>query len=243
MRSSTCWPPIRNSRRPPPRVDAAATIIGVMHEPSLRATAEPMRTLRPDEHEPRALYYLLNSLVVPRPIAWVASRAADGTANLAPHSYCTVAATAPPTIAFTSIGDKDTVRNIRATGDFVVHVADHSLVERMNTTAADAPPHVSEFGLAGLTPLDSVTVRSPSVAEAPVALECVLDRVVEVGNGRLVLGRIVLFHVAERLWDERGRVDPGLLDAVARMGGSTYATTRDRFELRRPTYAELVAEE
>lgn len=203
---------------------------------------EPMRTLHPADHEVRALYFLLNSLVVPRPIAWVSTRAADGTRNLAPHSYFTVAASDPPSLAFTSIGDKDTVRNVRATGDFVVHVADHRLVERMNVTAADAPADVSEFELAGVTPVAASQVASAIVAEAPVAMECTLDRVVEVGNGRLVIGRVEAFHIAERLWDERGRVDPARLDAVARMGGSTYATTRDRFELRRPTYVELVGD-
>lgn len=204
------------------------------------AQREPMRTLHPADHETRALYFLLNSLVVPRPIAWVSTTAADGTRNLAPHSYFTVAASDPPTVVFTSIGDKDTVRNVRATGDFVVHVADHGLVERMNVTAANAPADVSEFELAGVTAVDAERVGSAIVAEAPVAIECRLDRVVEVGNGRLVLGEVVAFHVAERLWDERDRVDPGRLDAVARMGGSTYATTRDRFDLRRPTYADLV---
>jgi flavin reductase (DIM6/NTAB) family NADH-FMN oxidoreductase RutF len=203
---------------------------------------EAMRTLLPADHETRALYFLLNSLVVPRPIAWVSTRAADGTRNLAPHSYFTVAASDPPSVCFTSIGDKDTVRNVRATGEFVVNVADHALVERMNLTSADAPPDVSEFELAGLTPLEGEHVRSAIVAEAPVALECRLTEVVEVGNGRVVIGEVLAFHVAERLWTEQGRVDPARLDAVARMGGSTYSTTRDRFELRRPAYAELVDE-
>lgn len=203
---------------------------------------EPMRTLLPADHETRALYFLLNSIVVPRPIAWVSSRAADGTRNLAPHSYFTVAASDPPSVAFTSIGDKDTVRNVRATADFVVNLASHELVERMNVTSANAPADVSEFDLAGVTPVDGSYVESSIVAEAPVALECRLVEVVEVGNGRVVIGEVLAFHVAERLWDERDRVDPGRLDAVARMGGSTYATTRDRFELRRPTYADLVGE-
>lgn len=208
------------------------------------APHEPMRTLLPDEHPASALYYLLNSLIVPRPIAWVSSRSAEDVANLAPHSYCTVAATDPPMLAFTSLGDKDTVRNIRATRDFVVHVADHALVERMNLTSADAPSDISEFELAGLTRVPSERVRSWRVGEASVAIECVLDRVEEVGNnGRMVLGRCVAFHVAERLWDAKDRVDPALLDAVARMGGSTYATTRDRFDLVRPRYAELAADD
>jgi len=199
-----------------------------------------MRTVLPAEHDTTALYFLLNSLVVPRPIAWVSSTAADGTRNLAPHSYFTVAASAPPSVSFTSIGDKDTVRNVRETGDFVVHVVDHALAARMNITSAAAPPDVSEFRLAGVTGTAADQVGSELVAEAPVAIECVLDRIVEVGNGRMVIGTCVAFHVAERLWDERGRVDPERLDAVARMGGSTYATTRDRFELRRPSYEELV---
>lgn len=210
-------------------------------DPTAEIPREPMRTLRPADHDTRELYFLLNSLVVPRPIAWVSTTAADGTHNLAPHSYFTVAASAPPTLAFTSIGEKDTVRNIRATGDFVIHVADHDLAERMNVTSAAAPAEVSEFQLAGVHPCDADIVDSSIVCEAPVALECRLDRIVEVGtNGHVVLGEVVAFHVAERLWDERGRVDPGKLDAVARMGGSTYATTRDRFELRRPTYSDLI---
>jgi flavin reductase (DIM6/NTAB) family NADH-FMN oxidoreductase RutF len=213
-----------------------------MDDLTTTAAREPMRTLLPADHETRALYFLLNSLVVPRPIAWVSTVSADGTRNLAPHSYFTVAASAPPSLAFTSIGDKDTVTNVRATGEFVVHVADHALVERMNVTAANAPSDVSEFELAGLTAIAADHVRAPLVAEAPVAIECRLDQVVEVGNGRVIIGECVAFHVAERLWDERDRVDPAMLDAVARMGGSTYATTRDRFELRRPTYDELVAD-
>lgn len=200
---------------------------------------EPMRTLLPADHETRALYFLLNSLVVPRPIAWVSTRSADGTRNLAPHSYFTIAASDPPSVAFTSIGDKDTVRNVRDTGEFVVHVASHALVEQMNVTSAMAPPDVSEFELAGVHAVDADYVDAPIVAEAPIAIECRLTQVVEVGNGRVIIGECLAFHVAERLWDAKDRVDPERLDAVARMGGSTYATTRDRFELRRPSYEEL----
>lgn len=206
------------------------------------AAREPMRTLIPADHDTKSLYFLLNSLVVPRPIAWVSTRATDGTRNLAPHSYFTVAASDPPSVAFTSIGDKDTVTNVRATGEFVVHVAGHDLVERMNLTSANAPADVDEFTLAGLDAVDADLLDVPVVAQAPIAIECRLTQVVEVGNGRVVIGECVAFHVAERLWDERDRVDPGRLDAIARMGGSTYSTTRDRFELRRPSYEELVTE-
>jgi flavin reductase (DIM6/NTAB) family NADH-FMN oxidoreductase RutF len=213
-----------------------------MNETVTTDVREPRRTLLAADHETRAMYFLMNSLVVPRPIAWVSTLAADGTRNLAPHSFFTVAATAPPSIAFTSIGDKDTVTNIRATGEFVVHVAGHDLVEQMNLSSASAPSDVSEFELAGVTAVDASIVAPSIVAEAPVAIECRLDRVVEIGNSRMVIGECLAFHVAERLWDDQDRVDPGKLDAVARMGGSTYSTTRDRFELRRPNYEELVGE-
>lgn len=201
----------------------------------------PMRGITPEGHAGRELYFLLNSLVVPRPIAWVSTRAADGTANLAPHSYFTVVSDDPPMVAFVSIGDKDTVRNAREGGDFVVHVVDQRLVTHMNDSSASAPPDVSEFELAGLEQVESLHVRSPRVAAAPVAIECSVEQVVETGRGRIVIGRCLHFHVAERLFDDRGRVDPGRLDAVARMGGSTYATTRDRFDLVRPAYEDLAA--
>lgn len=205
-------------------------------------TDEPMRSIDPADSDPQATYYLLNSVVVPRPIAWVSTIAADGTANLAPHSFCTVAGTQPPTLAFTSIGEKHTVANVRATGDFVFHVVDYAITERMNITAANAPADVSEFELAGLEQTASSKVRSPRVVGAPVAMECVLDRIIEVGHSRMVLGTVVQLHIAERLFDARDRVDPGRLDAVARMGGATYATTRDRFDLTRPVYDDLRAD-
>jgi flavin reductase (DIM6/NTAB) family NADH-FMN oxidoreductase RutF len=214
-----------------------------MDDAASTTSRQPMRTLVPADHDVKSLYFLLNSLVVPRPIAWVSTVSTDGTMNLAPHSYFTVAASDPPSLAFTSIGDKDTVTNVRATGEFVVHVADHALVEQLNVTAANAPADVSEFDLAGVSAVAADEVAAPIVGEAPVAIECRLTQIVEVGNGRLVIGECVAFHVAERLWDERDRVDPARLDAVARMGGSTYATTRDRFELRRPTYADLVGDD
>lgn len=208
--------------------------------PTLATTPlDPARTIHAGDLAPKDLYYLMNSVVVPRPIAWVASRSADGVDNLAPHSFFTIASTDPATVAFTTIGDKDTVTNIRATGDFVVNIVDHALVERMNVTAADAPGHVSEFDVAGVTRLASERVASRRVAESPVSIECVLDRIIEIGNSNMILGTVVALHVAERLRDDRDRVAPERLDAVARMGGATYSTTRDRFDLTRPTWSDL----
>lgn len=201
-----------------------------------------MRTLDPGELERSYAYSLLNGMVVPRPIAWVSSINTAGTFNLAPHSYTTVAAVSPPTLLFVSIGDKDTVRNVRQTRCFVYHAVDRRLSSSMNVSAADAPPGISEFDLAGMSPVPSDLVAAPRVAEAPVALECELDRIVEVGPepASVIFGTVVRIHVAERLFDERERVDPAELDAVARMGGTLYSTTTDRFSMARPTYESLI---
>ncbi len=200
-----------------------------------------MRVVEPGDVSRGDIYYLLNSIVVPRPIAWVSTLGADGVPNIAPHSYTTVASVAPPMLLFVSMGDKDTVRNVRDTGTFVINVVDGQHAAQMNTTAADAPPGVSEFELAGLTPVPSLKVAAPRCGEAPVSIECELDRVIDLGSdpSHIVLGRVVALHVEQRLYDEKDRVDPARLDAIARMGGATYSTTHERFDMKRPSYADL----
>lgn len=202
--------------------------------------AHSMRMILPGDQKPGETYHLLSSLVVPRPIAWVSTVAPDGTANLAPHSYFMAVASDPPAIAFSSIGVKDTILNLRVTPEFVVHIVDKTHAERMNTTSAEAPRNVSEFDLAALKSIPARSVAAPIIDGVPIAIECRVLQEFPVGNGNLVIGECLAFHVAERLWDANERVDPGRLDAVARMGGSTYATTRDRFTLRRPTYEDVL---
>jgi flavin reductase (DIM6/NTAB) family NADH-FMN oxidoreductase RutF len=185
-------------------------------------------------------YHLMNSLVVPRPIAWVSTVNADGVPNLAPHSYFTVASVAPPMIAFVSIREKDTLRNIRISGEFVVNIASRALAEAMNETSVDAPSGVSEFALTGLATEPSSTVAPPRVAAAPGAIECAVEQIIELGDDPsfIVIGRVQMVHVANRVIDpDSGRVDPGLLDAVARLAGSGYSTITDRFSLDRPSWS------
>jgi flavin reductase (DIM6/NTAB) family NADH-FMN oxidoreductase RutF len=134
-----------------------------------------MRTdLDPDELGTRPFYKILTSVVVPRPIAWVSTRSADGVDNLAPHSFFTVSCVDPPMVQFTSIGVKDSLRNVRATGEFVVCMATESQFEQVNATATDFPAEVSEFATVGLTVEPSLRVKPARVAESPVALECKL---------------------------------------------------------------------
>lgn len=197
-----------------------------------------LRTIDPADLDRRSIYGLLNSIVVPRPIAWVSTISSAGVANLAPHSYATIASVMPPTVLFVSIGEKDTVRNARDTGSFVYHVSNEALAEQMNASSASAPAEVSEFDLTGLTRVPSVRVAPPRLAESPVALECEVERIIEVGDepSFAVLGRVVLIHAHEDVVDDRGYMDPTRLGAVARMGGSLYSTTRDTFAMERPIY-------
>ena len=199
-------------------------------------------SISPNHLEPTAAYHLLNSLVVPRPIAWVSTISETGIPNIAPHSYFTVVSPNPPIVCFSSSGEKDTLRNVRHTRDFVVNIVGEELAEQMNLTSADFPPHESEFRAAGLTPATSDLVRAPRLAEAPAAMECRLIQVIEIGNNpnHLILGEIVRFHVAARIWRD-GRVDMAALKPVGRLAGSGYSYTRELFRMDRPTYAGLLA--
>ncbi|NHU84855.1 flavin reductase family protein [Kocuria sp. JC486] len=191
------------------------------------------RTFTMSELEGRAPYRLLTGLVIPRPIAWVSTLDERGVLNLAPHSFFTVASADPPVVQFTSVGRKDSLRNVEATGEFVVNLASRSLLEEMNTTATTVGPDVDEFDLAGLTPEPSVHVRPPRVAEAPAALECVVHDVIPVGNSFVVMGRVVAAVVDEAALDgDRPRED--VVDPLGRLSGSRYVTYGETVTLPRP---------
>jgi flavin reductase (DIM6/NTAB) family NADH-FMN oxidoreductase RutF len=150
----------------------------------------------PAQMPARRFYRLLTSVVVPRPIAWVSTVSADGVDNLAPHSFYTVACVDPPVLQFTSVGRKDSLRNIEATGEFVVNLAPEPLFEQVNATGTDFPHGASEFEAVGLTSEPSTRVAPPRVADSPVALECVLLATTSFGDSVVVFGRVV--HAAVR---------------------------------------------
>lgn len=197
--------------------------------------------LDPETLNERDVYKLLTGSVVPRPIAWVSSRAPDGTLNLAPFSYFMAVAPAPPTVAV-SVGyrsghPKDTLYNIQTSGEFVINVVVDENVEQMNLTSGSYPAEVDEFQVAGLTPVPSVKVGVPRVAEAPIQMECRLQQIIpigepEVSNG-LVIGRVVYWHVRDDLYDH-GRIDLAKLHAVGRLAGDWYTHTHAQFALKRP---------
>ncbi len=190
----------------------------------------------------RDAYRLMIGSIVPRAIAWVSSISPAGEPNLAPFSFFTGITASPPSICFSPIhragAFKDTLHNVAETGEFVVNVVDEAVAEAMNATSEEAPPHVDELLAAKLTPAPSRLVRPHGVAEAPIRMECRLDRFVEVGEddgATLVLGRIVAWHIRDDLFDaERLRIRIDELHAIGRLAGDWYTRTRDQFEMVRP---------
>jgi len=192
---------------------------------------------------PGGVRHVINAIVAPRAIAWVASVAADGTHNLAPHSYTTVFSTSPPIVGFVSTGEKDTLRNVRATGEFVYNVVPDELLEPMNLTSADFPPEISEFAWSGLTPVPSDQVVPPRVGESPLAMECRVVSIVQVpgANSWLVMGEVLAFHIAARVWRNE-RIDLSLVRPLTRLGGNDYGRFGTIEKRERPVYADLLAE-
>lgn len=192
----------------------------------------------PEDLAPREAYHLLTSLVVPRPIAWVSTLSDKGTRNLAPHSYFNVISSDPPIVHFTSSGQKDTLRNARATGEFVVSVVSRELVDAMNVTAADFPPGEDEFTWARVESAASTVVSPPRVAASKAALECRVREVLVMGNGTMVFGEVVHVHIAEDVWRD-GRVRPELLRPVGRLAGADYAFVEQVHRLPRPSWDDV----
>ena len=192
----------------------------------------------PLEWESRQIYFLLTGLVVPRPIAWVSTFGPDGVDNVAPHSYFNMVAHEPPHVVFSSAGTKDTLRNIRHRGEFVVNIVTMDVVEAMNFTSTDFPADEDEFDWAGLTRTPAAVVDAPRVGEAKAHLECRLVEEVPAGNGHILVGEVVHVHVAPSVWRD-GRVDPVLLDPVCRLAGSGYARLGEVFRLPRPRWDDV----
>lgn len=183
------------------------------------------------------MYRFLISAVVPRPIAFVSTRAADGTVNLAPFSYFNAISSTPPLVGISIVdrpGDaKDTLLNVRATGEFVVNLVCEPMLAAMAKTAGDWPRGTSEFEIAGFTPAPSERVAPPYVLESPLQLECRLHREIPLGNAFLVVGEIVLARVSDDALSE-GRVDPMKLAPVGRLGGEFYSLMREVVKQPRP---------
>jgi flavin reductase (DIM6/NTAB) family NADH-FMN oxidoreductase RutF len=181
-----------------------------------------MTRFDPRRLELREIYQLLTRVVSPRPIAFVSTLSGEGTGNLAPFSYFNLGGINPPSLVFSVLNDrhgseKDTLRNIRETGEFVISAVTREMAERMNLTSAAFPRGVDEFDQAGFTRAPSELVRPPRVAESPLAMECRL-------------------HAAESVLGADGRPDPERIGFIGRMGADWYvhAAPPSLFELPRP---------
>jgi flavin reductase (DIM6/NTAB) family NADH-FMN oxidoreductase RutF len=205
--------------------------------------------IRPSDLPHNEFYRLLISSVAPRPIAWVSTLSASGQPNLAPFSFFNAVCAKPPLLAFApglrlrTVGEttrgesKDTLRNVRETGEFVVNVVTYDLAEAMNLTSGEYDASVNEFELARLTPSPSQKVKPPRVGESAVSFECTVYQILDFSSpphgGSLVIGEIVLIHIDEKHTKD-GRIDPDSLDLIGRMGGNQYSRTTQRFEMVRP---------
>jgi flavin reductase (DIM6/NTAB) family NADH-FMN oxidoreductase RutF len=182
-----------------------------------------------------------NAIVGPRPIGWISSRAADGTLNLAPYSFFNAFNYTPPIVGFASIGEKDTLRNVTATGEFGWNLVTRPLAEAMNASCAAVPPEIDEFVLAGLTPTPSRRIAAPRVAESPVSFECRVTQIVHLHGldgqptpSRLVLGEVVAVHIARALLVD-GIYQTAAAQPVLRAGGpADYFELGALFKMRRP---------
>ena len=206
--------------------------------------------MHPDDthsYTPRAGHGLphdpFNAIVGPRPIGWMGTHNGAGQFNLAPYSFFNAFNYVPPIVGFASIGDKDTLRNARATGEFTWNLVTRPLAEQMNATCAAVPPEVDEFALAGLTPLASTQMAAPRVAQSPVSFECRVTQIVQLRTAEgstvatwLVLGEVVAVHIARRLL-VNGIYDTAAAEPVLRGGGAAdyFAISAELgFKMHRP---------
>lgn len=188
--------------------------------------------------EERHRYKLMTGSVIPRPIALVTTLSGHGV-NAAPFSLFNMVATDPPMVAISvggqaDGGEKDTLANVRAIPEFVVHICSEAIARKMNVCATDFPAHISEIAEAGFTTVASVRVRPPRIVQAGVQMECRLAHVLALGRRHhLVIGEVVMFHFHEGLVDEHFNVDVRALQPVARLSGPQYTRVRDIFQLER----------
>lgn len=191
------------------------------------------------ELDARARYKLLIGTVIPRPIAFVTTLSKDGRRNAGPFSFFNVLTHDPAIVAIgvENYADgrmKDTSRNIRDTEEFIVHIVDDALAAQMEICAIKFGPDVDELAEAGLETIPGKAVRAPRILTAPAALECRRYMTLEVGKAReIILGEVVGIHIrADAVDPATLHVDQPLMDAIGRMGGHTYARTRDQFDIR-----------
>lgn len=183
---------------------------------------------------PGGIYPLLTASVVPRPIAWVSTQSADGVVNLAPYSFFSVSSSIPPVVQFTSVGRKDSLKNVEATGEFVINLATASMAAQINASSAGYDHGVSELEALGIAGEPSAKVTPPRVAESPVAIEAVLHQIVEVGNSFVIMGRVVAIAVRTEFLAEDGLPSLEAIAPLSRLGRNEWGLPPEVRKYDRP---------
>lgn len=184
-------------------------------------------------------YKLASSLIVPRPIGWIGTVSSDGVRNLAPYSFFNCVSGNPPTVVFSpgAGGRKDTLDNVRATGEFTVNIVTEEVVEAMNASAASVDASVDEFEAVGVTAVQSTEVGPPMVGECRANFECKVTHLIPVGDpidgNVLVIGEVVVVHINDDIFDG-SYIDQAALGAIGRHAGSIYSRSNDQFSIVRP---------
>ena len=197
----------------------------------------------PKDQSVKENYKLMIGSIVPRPIAFVSTQSSDGILNLAPFSFFNGICSNPPTIMFAPVrkaadgGEKDTLINIRDTGQFAVNVVSEDFADEMVTCATEFGSNISEFEASGLTPVPCEKIACSRVNEAKITFECELNQIVEIGDGSpgsgfLVLGTIILFHLSDSVYKD-GYIDLAELRPIGRLAGSSYTRVTDTFDIKR----------
>ncbi|ACO04890.1 MAG TPA: flavin reductase family protein [Persephonella sp.] len=197
--------------------------------------------IKTENLEPKNIYKLMTSVIVPRPIAWISTVSPEGINNLAPFSYYAGISSDPPLVVV-SIGSKepgvkkDTWRNIEETGEFVINLVTRDLLEEMNISSIPFESEIDEFEKTGLTPAPSTYVKAPRVKESPVNIECRKYEIIQIGKMGIILGQVLNFHIRDDILNEKGYVDTTELEIIGRLGGANYCliTKENTFELKRP---------
>ena len=194
------------------------------------------------ELEVQQKYRLLNGGVTPRPIAWISTCSSDGVDNLAPYSFFTVASCNPPVLLYTQVTqrsgvDKDTLQNLKETGECVVNIANADLLAQLNMTSASLDKDESEFDFADIESCNSHSVSPKSVSESPIRYECTLREIVSIGDlpagGTVILLDVKSVYVRDDLFSG-GEINQTLVDTIGKMGGDHFCYTLEKVALSRP---------
>lgn len=197
-----------------------------------------MISFNPESLNEKELNRLMIGSILPRPIAFVSTLSDQGVLNLAPFSYFNVVSSLPPLLSISILHkdgeDKDTTRNIKESGEFVVHIVSEDILSDVNETSIEIPSNRSELLYTKFSIMDSSVIKVPQIKESNVRMECVVEKIVPLPNSDLIIGRVVNFNISKSVIDEKGRINLNELNPVARLSGKRYAKIGEIITMERP---------